>query len=300
MPDFFHYEEFSFLHENAEEFGISWNGLPAPERVFAPLADGRTLAMIRWGEGQPTHVFLHGGGQNAHTWDTVCLALGPDLDAVAIDLPGHGHSDAALEGPANPQANAADVAQVIAAVAPAGVHLVGMSLGGLTSLAIADQFPALVKSVLLVDVTPGVTTKQSQSIIDFINGPPTFPDLDAILARAVQFNPERSVASLRRGILHNAVQLADGSWKWRYARLQVGGNQVMDYSKLWDAVTRLQAPLCLARGLKPQSVVVDQDVGELMQRCPGARVVSFPEAGHSVQGDNPLELAQLILEFGGQ
>ncbi len=35
-------------------------------------------------------VFLHGGGQNAHTWDTVILGLG--VPALAIDLPGHGRS----------------------------------------------------------------------------------------------------------------------------------------------------------------------------------------------------------------
>ena len=34
---------------------------------------------------------MHGGAQNAHTWDTVALAL--DRPLVAVDLPGHGHSD---------------------------------------------------------------------------------------------------------------------------------------------------------------------------------------------------------------
>ena len=33
---------------------------------------------------------IHGGAQNAHTWDTVALAL--DRPLVALDLPGHGHS----------------------------------------------------------------------------------------------------------------------------------------------------------------------------------------------------------------
>ena len=46
-----------------------------------------------WGEGDPEIVLLHGGSQNAHTWDTVAMALRP-RPLVAIDLPGHGHSDA--------------------------------------------------------------------------------------------------------------------------------------------------------------------------------------------------------------
>ena len=40
---------------------------------------------------RPNSVLLHGGGQNAHTWDTVALAL--DRPLLAVDLPGHGHSD---------------------------------------------------------------------------------------------------------------------------------------------------------------------------------------------------------------
>ncbi len=49
-------------------------------------------------------MLLHGGAQNAHTWDTVALALGRPL--VAIDLPGHGHSDAPAEGSLDLRSNA--------------------------------------------------------------------------------------------------------------------------------------------------------------------------------------------------
>ena len=300
MPALLDYDEFAFFHENAEEFGLPWNGQPVVSRLNVQLTDGRHLSMLRWGTGQPTRLLLHGGGQNAHTWDTVCLALGGACNLIAIDLPGHGHSGEAPQGPANPAANAPDIAEVIATTAPAGLHLVGMSLGGLTSLAVADRFPNLVKSILLVDVTPGVTVDKSRSIIDFVSGPASFPDLETLVARAVQFNPGRSVSSLRRGILHNAKQLPDGSWIWRYARLQSSTGGQMDYSDLWPAVSRLQVPLCLARGLQPQSVVTDEDEAELLARRPGARIEHFPDAGHSIQGATPLKLADLIRDFGGE
>ena len=51
-------------------------------------------------------------------------------------------------------------------------------------------------------------------------------------------------------------------------------------------------PLTLARGsLSP--VVDDADVAELQRRKPDARVVVFEGAGHSIQGDKPVELAAL-------
>ena len=52
--------------------------------------------------------------------------------------------------------------------------------------------------------------------------------------------------------------------------------------------------LLLARGMRPDSVLGDEDEEELRRRLPSAQIVHVEEAGHSVQGDTPLELAALI------
>jgi pimeloyl-ACP methyl ester carboxylesterase len=151
-----------------------------------------------------------------------------------------------------------------------------------------------------VDVTPGVTGEKGKVIADFINGPESFPSFDEILARTIEFNPTRTESSLRRGILHNAEQRPDGSWVWRYRRFRPaeGGPDPFDeFSTLWDVIDGLRMPVLLVRGMRPQSVVDDADEAELLRRCPTARVEHVVEAGHSVQGDAPLELAQLIDAF---
>ena len=49
----------------------------------------------------------------------------------------------------------------------------------------------------------------------------------------------------------------------------------------------------LARGsISP--VVDDEDVAELHRRNPDAEVVVVEGAGHSIQGDQPVELAELL------
>ncbi|CAB4617531.1 unannotated protein [freshwater metagenome] len=58
-------------------------------------------------------------------------------------------------------------------------------------------------------------------------------------------------------------------------------------------------PLMFVRGMRKQSVVSDEDEAELVKRAPHARVEHIAEAGHSVQGDTPLELAALIRDFAG-
>ena len=61
---------------------------------------------------------------------------------------------------------------------------------------------------------------------------------------------------------------------------------------LWQDVSDVRVPYTLVRGsLSP--VVDDDDVAELRRRQPDVRVVVVDGAGHSVQGDRPLELAAL-------
>jgi len=297
------YDEFGLFHENAAEYGLPFDRPPTVRRAFAAVAGGRRLSALVWQDGDPELVLLHGGAQNAHTWDTVAMALGHPL--VAIDLPGHGHSDGPgdhLTGQLDVHGNAADVAAAVRQLAPAAKAIVGMSLGGLTAIALAAQAPGLVRKVVLVDVLPGIKEQRARHITDFVNGPATFASLEDLLERTAGFNPARSRSSLRRGILHNAEQQPDGSWTWRWARhrgVAAAGGSAPDarYGPLWEELSSVSVPVLLARGMRPDSVLDDEDERELRRRLPSAQVIHVAEAGHSLQGDTPLELAAIIERF---
>ncbi len=302
------YDEFAYFHENAAEFGLPYDGPPTVRREAVELGDGRRLSALVWGEAPPELVLIHGGAQNAHTWDTVAMALGRPL--LAVDLPGHGHSDAPRDTSREERvpALAADVAVAIRALAPDAQAVVGMSLGGMTAIALTAEAPELVRKLVLVDITPGVTGAKAKAITDFVRGPATFPSFDELLARTIEHNPTRTESSLRRGILHNAEQLEDGSWRWRYRRHDAPiiedeepdeEAQAAGRAAMWDTLGAVKVPVMLVRGMRPQSVVDDGDEAELLRRLPGARVEHVAEAGHSVQGDTPVELAALIADFVG-
>jgi len=294
------YDEFGLFAENAAEVGLEWGGPPTVERVSVPVDGDRRLSAMRWGVGDPEVVLLHGGAQNAHTWDTVLLAL--DRPAVALDLPGHGHSDWRDDHAYSPSNNAADIAVAVDALAPGAAMVVGMSLGGLTSFCLAASRPDLVARLAVVDVTPGTDHAKAEPIVTFISGPELFASFDEILERTVEFNPTRSVSSLRRGILHNARPNPDGTWTWRWDPVKdwdlADGEQAMpDFGPLWDHVDAVEAPLHLLRGGTAGSVVADEDVEELLRRQPDAEVITVDGAGHSIQGDRPLELAAHLDRF---
>lgn len=294
------YDEFAAFADNAAEYGLRYDGPPTVRRVEVDVSPDRRLSALVWGTAPPQFVLIHGGAQNAHTWDTVALALGRPL--VAIDLPSHGHSDTiTLEpGERRTAALARDVAVAIGQLAPAAAVVVGMSLGGLASVELAATQPELVRRLALVDITPGVNHEKAKAIADFVRGPATFTSFDELLTRTIEHNPTRSESSLRRGILHNAVQLEDGSWRWRHRRHDeafADDAEIDAAPRLWDAVDRITMPVMLVRGMRPQSVVDDEDEAELLRRLPNARVEHFAEAGHSVQGDMPVELAAVLADF---
>src|ERR1700678_1276704 len=112
MTDRFDYDEFGLFHENAAEYGLPYDRPPVVRRVFAKVAPGRRLSALAWQDKDPELVLVHGGAQNAHTWDTVAMAL--DRPLLAIDLPGHGHSDGGRDGSISAVGNGEDLATVIA------------------------------------------------------------------------------------------------------------------------------------------------------------------------------------------
>src|SRR5258706_9241888 len=122
------YDEFGMLAQNAEEVGLVLDRAPDVARRSFTVAPGQAVSAIVWGEAHPELVLLHGGGQNAHTWDTVALSLGRPL--LAIDLPGHGHSDRRPDRDYGPWRNAEAVAPGLDHAAPPPPGVVGMSLGG--------------------------------------------------------------------------------------------------------------------------------------------------------------------------
>lgn len=284
--------EFGLLHENAEQAGVS-GPLPDVQRVESGTGDGE-ISALRWGSTAPRIVFIHGGGQNAHTWDTVIVGVGEP--ALAVDLPGHGHSAWREDGDYSPRLNADTLLPILREHAPTADLVVGMSLGGLTAIRLGAVAPDLVKELVLIDVTPSALqrhsemTKEQQGTVALMHGEREFPSFQAMLDLTIAAAPHREVKALRRGVFHNSRRLDNGKWTWRYDAIRT----FPDFSGLWDDVDALSAPVTLVRG-GSSGFVTDEDAAELGRRAKHFRAAHVVEnSGHSVQSDQPLTLIDLL------
>lgn len=120
--------------------------------------DGPDLNVREYGPpGERAIVLLHGYTASIEWWEEVAPELAHDQRVVAIDLVGHGGSEAPRD-PAQFQADGQATA-VHNALQQLGIRkavLIGHSLGGLVATTFAEQHPDMVERLVVAD-TPGAS-----------------------------------------------------------------------------------------------------------------------------------------------
>jgi pimeloyl-ACP methyl ester carboxylesterase len=121
-----------------------------PAGAFVEI-DGARIHYIDRGQGPITLLMVHGLGGNAmHFTHSIVERLAHDYRVVVMDRPGSGYSTPTADRAAGPIAQADTVAAFIRALGLDRPVLVGHSLGGAVSLAVAVAHPTLVRALALI------------------------------------------------------------------------------------------------------------------------------------------------------
>jgi len=137
-------------------------------------------------------------------------------------------------------------------------------------------------------------------IFDFVTAPAELDSVEEFVERAIRFNPRRDPRLLRRSLLRNLRRLPDGRWTWKYdrrhmtrERFEALREQVGD---LWDLIGTVTCPTLVVRGER-SDVVTPESAKALAEALPEGESATVAGAGHTVQGDSPRGLAEVLEDF---
>lgn len=103
-------------------------------------------------------VFVHGMVAYTGVWNASLASCADKRRAIAIDLRGHGNSEAPSDGDYSVDACASDILAVLDLLALGPIVLVGHSYGTFVSIDVAARRPDLVRRLVLVDPPGDFTT----------------------------------------------------------------------------------------------------------------------------------------------
>lgn len=278
-----------------------WDATPPTNR--SSVVNGLSLHYLDWGGAdKPPLMLIHGARVHAHAWDFFSLEMRQYFHIYAVDLPGHGDSEWAPDADYNRSRLAADVAGLIEQLGLKSLILIGHSLGGSVATLVAARLPARIQALGLVDTTL-LMPARPYPLGALLEGPDTFPSLEAFAQRAARLNPRRDPARLVLSLRWNARQLPDGDWTWKYDRAlrQSGGSErpvglrADDFDKLWAALGEISVPVLFVRAGEHSHL--SDEAAERLQTLPNVRLVVVPDAAHNVMGDNPHVFKREVSQF---
>lgn len=123
--------------------------------------DGVAYEVHDHGRG-PVVVLLHGFAGSSRTWDGVMGALGTRR-TLAVDLLGHGGSDAPCPARHAVERQAADVAWLVAGLCDGPVDVIGYSFGARVALRLAVDAPERLRRLVLESPAAGIRDAEARA-----------------------------------------------------------------------------------------------------------------------------------------
>ena len=288
------------LHQAARQKGVPFTRENTPADRWQPV-NGMNFHYLEWGQpGSPTILMLHGGGQQAHSWDFISLPLSEQWHILALDQRGHGDSDWAADGDYSIEAHQSDLDGFIAALGLRDFHLIGHSMGGRNSYVWAARHPGTLRSLVIVDTGPVAQSRGRDRIQNFRELPDELDSFEEFAARVQEYTG-RSREQTLGALQYSIRQRPDGKWSWKYDKLlRTPGRQSPAWSEeqLWAAVSKIDCPTLITRG-GDSDIFADETMQRMQQVIPNCAAVTIPAAGHLVAGDNPAAFLTAVREFYG-
>jgi pimeloyl-ACP methyl ester carboxylesterase len=277
---------------------IEWNPSLSPRTV---RIKGHTLFYVFKGEGDPI-ILIHGFGAGLWVWEKQIDFLSRFYRVYALDLIGHGFSDR----PRIDYTPEAYVEYLKGFMDETGIEqatLIGNSMGGGISWAMAVTFPERVGQLVLINSAPPDVLKQVRNdsfrTLAAIRNIPVLPYL-VIASRTkqgIKWILQECVADITTitpAVLNRQYQLSkiEGT-TWALYSTFKNAEEALAYK---DGLRQIRHPTLLIWGKR--DLVFPPDVGEALHGEIGnSKLILIEDSGHIPMWETPDEVNKAILSF---
>jgi 3-oxoadipate enol-lactonase len=253
--------------------------------------NGATLhACIEGREGAPWLVLVHSLGTDLRLWDGQTSVFGKEYRVLRYDVRGHGRSSAP-KGPYTMDQLGDDLFGLLEHFAVPRAHVVGISLGALTALAVAERNAPQIASIAVCDSRADMPAEFAQAI-DERNRLIRKEGMAAIAQPMVERWITPATFAARPEVAEKVRQMVRATSVEGFASCA----EAIKANRLLEQLSQIKVPSIF--------VAADRDAGlpvEVMhwmqQRVPGSRFKVIAGGGHLSNLDQPDAYNDVVLQF---
>lgn len=271
--------------------------------------DGCKVAAIRQRDPNaselPRMLCVHGWLDNANSFLPMMPYM-PAFDLVAIDLPGHGYSDA-LPGGYSQHEFSYQLTRIIQALEWPECHVVGHSLGGCITPLLAVANKALVSTLTMIEASGPLTesadklpARMVRSLEDRLS-PSRFQSRvfaskdDAIASR---MRAAKMLPPSARLIIDRQLKQDDDGFRWRFdPRWRMASMQYQTEEQLRAVLSAIECPVLTV--LADEGYLSNRPETEQRLNCLQQRTTVTLPGHHHLHMDTPEPVATAINRFLG-
>lgn len=267
------------------------------------VPDGRLLSLpagdVQVVEAGPPSgspiVLVHCFTCSVNWWDRMIPLLAREHRVVAVDLRGHGGSEKPTNGYSMPE-QADLLAEALGKLRVQDAEVVGHSLGGPISIALAEQSPQLVDRLVIIDSVPDRTYGD----VGFIGELPFKPVIGQTLWRIKpDFSIEDGLEVAFAPGFPVPEEFVEDVKRMTYSSYKGSHNGFDEYTGERPLPLRVAAtgkPALAIMGAEEQ-IASDPEAALTAYRDAGVRTKLILGAGHSPNVEKPARTAALVLSF---
>ena len=250
----------------------------------------------------PAVVLLHGSGPGATGWSnfkTNLEALGEHFHVIAPDMPGWGRSDPVTRDETD---HARAAVELLDALGIEKAAFVGNSMGGITTLRLATEYPERVSHVITMGPGSGPQPKLLTPAGGLSEGMKTLVAAyrDPTVESMTRLTEVMTYDSARFATPELAGERADNAKAHpehlaNYLDGFTRGGPIAKWFRLED-LPGVQAPALLIHG-RDDRVVHFESTLLLLAYLPNSRAVLLNRCGHWAQVEHAEEFNRLVIEF---